>query len=275
MPKEPERKTDMIYEPHIMSDPQIPFIFHTDTRRHANHDLPNWHVNIEILYATDGCGSVNLDSMEHSFQKGEIAVVNSNVLHVTHAETNVLLYDCLIIDHNFCKDCGIDTDNLVFETIIDDQTLAEALRNVRAAYETDSVCRAAHIRRAVLEVLILLREKHTLCKRGKDVPADSGAERIKNAMIYIKQNLRETLMLNDIAAHVGISKYYFAREFKRVTGQTAVEYINIARCKEAKRRIREGASVSEAAQMYGFENLSYFTRTYKKYIGELPSKTGA
>ena len=275
MPKEPEHKTDMIYEPHIMSNPQIPFIFHTDTQRHENRDLPNWHINIEILYATDGCGSVNLDSMEHSFNNGEIAVINSNVLHVTHAETSVLIYDCLIIDHNFCKDCGIDTDNLVFETIIGDPALAEAFCNVHTAYTTDSVCRAARIRRAVLEVLILLREKHTLCKRSQDVPTDSGAERIKNAMIYIKQNLREALTLNDIAAHVGISKYYFAREFKRVTGQTAVEYINIARCKEAKRRIREGASVSEAALRYGFENLSYFTRTYKKYIGELPSKTGA
>ena len=275
MPKEPEHKTDMIYEPHIMSNPQIPFIFHTDTQRHENRDLPNWHINIEILYATDGCGSVNLDSMEHSFKKGEIAVINSNVLHVTHAETSVLIYDCLIIDHNFCKDCGIDTDNLVFETIIGDPALTEAFRNVHTAYTTDSVCRAARIRRAVLEVLILLREKHTLCKRSQDLPTDSGAERIKNAMIYIKQNLREALTLNDIAAHVGISKYYFAREFKRVTGQTAVEYINIARCKEAKRRIREGASVSEAALRYGFENLSYFTRTYKKYICELPSKTGA
>ena len=274
MPKESERKADMIYEPHIFGNPQIPFIFHTDTQRRVNHDLPNWHVNLEILCANKGRGGVCLDSVEHFFEANEIAVVNSNVLHVTYAETGVFVYDCLIIDHNFCKECGIDTDNLIFETVIRDPELVENLKNVRRAYADSSVCRAAKIRKAVLEVLITLREKHTLRMRSKDVPTDVSAERVKAAMIYMRQNLREPISLADIAAHTGISKYYFAREFKRVTGQTAVEYINIARCKEAKRRIREGASVAEAAQLYGFENLSYFTRTYKKYIGELPSKTG-
>ena len=52
---------------------------------------------------------------------------------------------------------------------------------------------------------------------------------------------------------------------------TVIEYVNILRCKEAKRLISEGQSVSEAAIASGFNNLSYFTRTYKKYVGELPS----
>ncbi len=275
MSKNTEHKADMLYEPHILPDPQIPFIFHMDTRRYGNRDLPNWHTNLELLFATKGRGIACLDSIDYPFAENEIVVVNSHVLHATYAETGTFVYDCLIIDHNFCKECGIDTDNLIFETVVRDEALAECCKNVRRAYADASVCRAAKIRRAVLDVLITLREAHTLRGRDKDFPKDIGAERVKDAMIYIRQNLREPLSLADIAAHAGISKYYFAREFKRVTGQTAVEYINIARCKEAKRRIREGASVSEAAQTYGFENLSYFTRTYKKYIGELPSKKAA
>ena len=34
-----------------------------------------------------------------------------------------------------------------------------------------------------------------------------------------------------------------------------------------------GSSVSTAALSSGFSNLSYFTRTYKKYFGVPPSKT--
>lgn len=90
-------------------------------------------------------------------------------------------------------------------------------------------------------------------------------------MVYIRQNMKSCLTLEDIAAYVGISKYYFTREFKRITGQTVFEYINVVRCKEAKRLITQGMTVSLAAQTCGFENLSYFTRTYKKCIGELPS----
>jgi AraC-like DNA-binding protein len=36
--------------------------------------------------------------------------------------------------------------------------------------------------------------------------------------------------------------------------------------------LKKGTSVSEAAENCGFQNLSYFSRTYKKYIGELPGK---
>ena len=43
------------------------------------------------------------------------------------------------------------------------------------------------------------------------------------------------------------------------------------RCKESKRLIKEGMSVSAAALSCGFENMSYFTKTYKKYMGALPS----
>ena len=40
---------------------------------------------------------------------------------------------------------------------------------------------------------------------------------------------------------------------------------------EAKRLIESGMSVSAAALSCGFENMSYFSRTYKKYTGTLPS----
>ena len=54
---------------------------------------------------------------------------------------------------------------------------------------------------------------------------------------------------------------------------TVVEYLNQQRCRHAQKLILEGESISAAAHLSGFENLSYFSRTYKRYIGYLPSET--
>ncbi len=271
MSKNSEFSYETVYEPHIFPDPLLPFIFHKDTvRRGERYCFPNWHNNTEILHVTMGRGSVCLDTVEHSVTEGDIVVINSNVLHSTYGTTDRFVYDCLIVDHGFCKACGIDTERLLFEAVIRDEVLSEGLNAVRNSYDSPSPCRAARIRRAVLDVLIRLREVHT----AQAEHAENGLERVKAAMLYMRQNLEKPLSLDGIAAEVGISKYYFSREFKRVTGQTPVEYLNKARCREAGQMIRDGSSVSEAALRCGFENLSYFTRTYKKYIGELPSRTG-
>ena len=263
---------NMIYEPHIMHDSLVPFIFHTDIRRSGQKYHPNWHTNIEILLCLSGNGKVSLETEEHTFSAGDIFVINSNFLHSIYTDKRIE-YDCLILDRDFCKSNGIPTDNVLFKEKIQDGSLSELFNRVKSAYLSSGICRAAKIRCSVLELLIALRAKYTL-----DISSDAphairvqNTDRVKRSMVYIRQNMKSCLTLEDIAAYVGISKYYFTREFKRITGQTVFEYINVVRCKEAKRLITQGMTVSLAAQTCGFENLSYFTRTYKKCIGELPS----
>lgn len=65
----------------------------------------------------------------------------------------------------------------------------------------------------------------------------------------------DKLSLDDIADHIGISKFSLSREFKKLTGNTVVSFINILRCSEAKRLMEKGMSVSSAAYACGFENL--------------------
>lgn len=269
--------TSINYEPHIVSDPLFPFIFHVDTvRAGERYCVPNWHSNTEILHVTFGKGIVCLDAKEYAVEAGDVVVINSNVLHSTYglSEHQLFIYDCLIPDSGFCRAAGIDTVELVFEPVIHDPALNSCLNRVRTSFSETGVCRAAKIQCAVLETLIFLREQHTLCTQKPENPAQSHSDRIKETMLFMRQNLGRTLTLEEIAAHIGISKYHFSREFKQVTGKTPVEYLNMTRCTEAGQMIRDGASVSQAALRCGFENLSYFTRTYKKYMGELPSKAG-
>lgn len=54
----------------------------------------NWHENLEIEFCNDGQGYVLLDGKNFNFSKGNIAIINSNVIHYTSTDTYVL-FTCL------------------------------------------------------------------------------------------------------------------------------------------------------------------------------------
>ena len=98
---------------------------------------------------------------------------------------------------------------------------------------------------------------------------------VKTAIRYIREHMTENLTVESISTAVGFSKYYFCRTFKEMTGQTVIDYINATRCGFARWLLLSGRyNVSETAERSGFTNLSYFTKIYKKYMGQLPSQAG-
>lgn len=264
--------TNRVYEPHIMENPALPFIYHLDHVVSGQQFPPNWHANIEILYCISGSGVVKCETNEYPFEKGDLCIINSNALHALQTADEVVYY-CLIADRGFCADNGIPTDEICFRTIVQDARANQFFTQVIDAYEDAGACRNAKIRYAVLGLLIYLREHGILNHPATiDNAGTISIDRVKRCMAYIDQHLSQALTLDEMAAHIGVSKYYLSREFKRVTGQTVFTYLNMVRCKEAKRLILDGMSVSAAAVSCGFENLSYFTRVYKRYIGQPPSK---
>ena len=81
-------------------------------------------------------------------------------------------------------------------------------------------------------------------------------------------------MLDEVCSEIGVSKCYFCHIFKEVTGMTAIKMLNFIRCQEVKIVFfNSEGNIWETAHKCGFENMSYFTKTYKLIMGELPSKT--
>lgn len=75
-----------------------------------------------------------------------------------------------------------------------------------------------------------------------------------------------------MAERLNISAGYLSDVLKQESGKTALEHIHIYLISEAKNRlIGEDRSVSEIAYALGFENLSYFSRLFKKEVGISPN----
>ena len=129
---------------------------------------------------------------------------------------------------------------------------------------------AAAVRARTLDFLSLLC-RVCLLEENRS-PEHQSNQLVRNAMTYIRRHLPESMTLDGIAENVGVNKFYLSREFKRASGRTIFEVIVQLRCAAARELLAQGSSVSQAARDCGFENLSYFTRTFKKYYQELPSR---
>lgn len=100
----------------------------------------------------------------------------------------------------------------------------------------------------------------------------SGNDKIKTAMSYINENLREELSVDELAEKVFLSKYHFMRLFKETTGMTVHAYVRQRRLMNASRLIREGMPAARAAAESGFDDYSSFFRAFRANFGANPGE---
>ena len=68
-----------------------------------------------------------------------------------------------------------------------------------------------------------------------------------------------------------MNKDSFIRQFRRQTGSTPTDYIINRRMMRAQLLFAEGvSSVKEVALQVGYDNISYFGRTFKRITGISP-----
>lgn len=261
-----------VYETHIMTNPSLPFILHFTHHRQAHTDsIGNWHENIELLFFLDGFGTVTSNEQRFTVQKGDIVVLNTNCIHTISCDREIR-YDCLIVDRSFCLANHFDTNEIRFEPYLRDDELFDLLRQLEKEWngENGECYRVQAIRANVLQIMTLLCRRHSRTE-WQETAESHLLSCIKQAIGYIHAESHRELSLEELSEAVGLSKFYFARKFRDVTGYTVIAYINIVRCENAKRMLTETQkSIAEIGKICGFSNPSYFTRTFLSITGKLP-----
>ena len=88
---------------------------------------------------------------------------------------------------------------------------------------------------------------------------------------YILANFDRKLTLEDIGRQVYLSHSYVSSIFKKETGLSVVDYANQIRIDRSKRLLLEtDLSISFISSRCGFDDQSYFTRMFKKFVGMSP-----
>jgi AraC-like DNA-binding protein len=264
------------YEIHHHPDPQFPFFFHLDSKCGGYAFNAHWHESIELLYCMSGNGEVTSDRTSKPFQPGDLAIINSNNIHRVYSDGSNLSYICLIADKLFTASIGLDVEILQFKPIVRHPDIGVLFSRIDDELKQKRPYYQAAVKAAVTDLMVLLSRNFLEDSRLVQYKSDSPqTQMMKTAINMIRDNFTKPVNIDAICQAVGFSRYYFCHVFKNYTGKTVVDYINFLRCCNARSLILSGScNISESARMSGISNLSYFTRTYKKHMGVLPSEEG-
>lgn len=140
------------------------------------------------------------------------------------------------------------------------------------------ICRMRGLHRAVT-IMMLLRQLAEALSSGsgcivpaKDTRADETDIRLERIRTYVSCNYSRHISIEEIARYIGMNRAAFCRFFRRHTGKTFTGFVNEYRISLARRMLeKKGCSVSEACYACGFNDLSYFCRSFRKSTGRCPS----
>ena len=99
-----------------------------------------------------------------------------------------------------------------------------------------------------------------------------GRKPVRHAVEFLSTDLDRKMSLEAVARAAGLSRYHFLRVFKQETGLPPHLFRTLRRIDRAKRLLREGTALSQAALMVGFSDQSHFTNTFRKYTGATPGQ---
>lgn len=96
---------------------------------------------------------------------------------------------------------------------------------------------------------------------------------VKVAIQYINEHYREDIGVEHIAAITYVTPNYFSRVFKKETGKSFTEWINIVRLDKAKILLKDlKLRVYEVAEKVGYNDYKIFTHNFRKYVGCTPKE---
>ncbi|CAG7644546.1 AraC family transcriptional regulator [Paenibacillus allorhizosphaerae] len=230
----------------------------------------------EIYYLLSGKRNYFIQDRVYAVQKGDLIIINKKELHHT-ADRGEPGHERLLINAAepfvrpaidpgapallpFHRGSGVLRLNLEEQSAVETLMLRimDELKGKQAGYELYA--------EALLTELLLLIYRWEERYVSQDAPSqDNLQEKITQVARYISTHYKEDITLEKLSDHFFISPYYLCRIFKKLTGLSVVEYVQLARMREAKRLLEEtNEKIIDIAEMVGYASVGHFNRVFKK-----------
>ncbi|REC42660.1 MULTISPECIES: AraC family transcriptional regulator [Chryseobacterium] len=259
----------------------LKFLRNENIKSHVWH----YHPEIELIFVCGGSGKRQIGSNISYFSDGDLVLMGSNLPHcgMTNENTNndyemVIQFKPDFLGENF------------FE-LPEMQKISALLEKSKAG-----IVFSENIKKQIGQQIVVMHESASLEKLMKfleilDALASTSDYRILNAgkyylqtqvednerinliFNYVKDHFKEQITLEQVADLANMRVPSFCRYFKKITNKTFTQFVNEYRITHSLKLLAEQPlSITEVCFESGFNNFSYFNKTFKEYIQKSPSQ---
>lgn len=244
----------------------LPINFHTVSCHFKEQHIfrPNGQILFDqILFVKEGTGILKCNSKTYTLKKG-CAFFSGRDLPIEYYSTNGLITAFLTASGTAVQElCRFyDCDNFFFSDNIDADEYVSKINKIISEYYTRK-------RETILSGMVysfyvnFFEEMHPV-----------NVDDIEKVALYLEKNFTNKLTLSELATTHGISVSKLCHAFKKKYHCSIVEYILNLRLSYARNYLftTQNSRTSDAAFLCGFDDVSYFCRTYKKKFGVSPKE---
>ena len=271
-------------KPHGTKD--NPFsIYHIANVKRSFQIPVHWHDEFEIIYVKSGFLTVSISGENYIGKPGDAFVVSPGNLHFMGSQTGNVDYFTFLFP---LKYISFRTDDILDDKLLEplnsghliispeiEDTVKEQCEQLVEIYGAKKEESQSKITAQIKTKIILLQFILELWKKGFIVENDtSGKNTVEKEMVsYIQQNFTGKILLKEFGEQFHLSEKYISRYFKEHFHITISQYMTYLRLEHAKQLLQDtDIPVTEVAMQSGYQNVSYFIRSFKKTYGMSPLK---
>lgn len=262
------------------------YFFDYDQRSHAiNMEFQHFHSFYELHILLDQKAAHIIEGDYHAIQPYDLVFLRPTLLHKTDYPPGKPKKR-LIINFVMPRDIpGLERELTRVFTLFDaavpiyrfpedqGEHIFELLNDIFRLGKTASEINALAIHTKFLEFLSAVYTNRSSNCYQPQALSNSITHKIYAITSYIHAHYGQELSLPDISGQFFISAYHLSHQFKKVTGFTLVNYIQMTRVRNAQQLLLyTPLKITAIAEKCGFTSFSQFNRVFNKYCGVCPSK---
>ncbi len=257
----------------------IRFAHHVSTDKPENHVL---HINnyVEIYIYVSGNHSYMVESSLYELKRGDIIIINPREVHkaLPLDETLYERFYFLVDQHTFdamyqnplsqILNKPFHATNLISPDEYTREEILHMLYSISDCFKSgknDQMRAFGFFMRILDEINQRLEKEHSTPVSIAHTP-----ELLEKILTYVANHTADLQSTAEIASALGFTPQYLSSYFSGHVGTPLKTYIRAKKIALAKDLLDKGADVTRACYECGFNDCSYFIRTFKKYVGMTP-----
>lgn len=261
----------------------FPIAFYHQTPHSPRYDMQyHWHTQYEIIRIISGSFQLKLEKTTKLYHAGDVIFITSGMLH--GGTPHDCIYECMVFDLQILlKDnhaCSKIIRDIIDQKITVNSYLSENSNSILPI--TEHLCHALSSRKTGYEFMVqgylyhllgMIIHEHLYEQTHQDIVSSERIASVKNVLTFISDNYGNNISLENLSRIAGMNPRYFCRYFRSLTGRTPVDYLNYYRIECASEMLStKDITIREAAISCGFNDESYFIKTFHKYKGTTPKQ---